>query len=735
MRRLLRFLTLRFLEDPKSIRNRDYISRKRTKMIFTFLFVFFFMWVLIFNVGQMTILGSIRGENLSEIADKKYTVDTVLEPNRGKIFDRNGSVLADNIESYKLIAVVSEKASEGIKEDGNMRHVVDKNKTADELSKYINLDKESIYKILDSKNAYQVEFGTNGKDISVEIKRKIEELNLPGIIFESSTKRYYPNGTLLGNFLGFAQSSGDDSDLVVGRLGVEKVFDYYLRGKSGRIIYARDAWGQIVSNVPKTEVQPIDGSDIYLTIDKNIQGYIDNSLADIQSKYNPESAFAVAVSAKTGEILGIGQTPAFNPNTKDNIEHAWTNAVYNSAVEPGSTLKTFTLALMIENGIYNPNKTYLSGSYAVNDAVIYDYNKVGWGVITQRHGFQESSNTLMLTLLADLGIDKLKIGLEKFGFGKTTGSLFENESAGQLAFGNKVSGSTTVFGQGSTVTPIQMLQAETAILNNGNMVRPYFLKHIHDNTTGENVNIGSAETVGTPISKETAEKVREELYGVVNGEWANGGRKYQLDGYSVSGKTGTAQVVDPETGTYYSSPYKVMHSFIGYAPSDNPEVIVYAAIKLPQKNAVKNYENAVKELFNPVMTSTLDYLNVQKEKEDLEKSTYTLSNYINTTINSSLTNITNQTDKVVVIGNGEKVIKQYPSPEETVNKSDTVFLVTAVDNIILPNFSGWSKVDVLKYAELSGLDITIEGNGYVKNQNIKHGTIVKMGDKITVKLS
>ena len=196
----------------------------------------------------MMLIGTVRGHNLSELADKKYKIDSSLQPNRGKIFDRNGNILADNIESYKIVAVVSDKATE---DDTNPRHVIDVDKTADELSKFIKLDKSKIKEILNKKGVYQVEFGTAGKDISVEDKKKIEELKLPGIEFIATTKRYYPNGSMLGNFLGFAQNS-PDSDLITGRLGVEKTFDYYLRGKEGHITYAKDAWGKLLL-VPKQE--------------------------------------------------------------------------------------------------------------------------------------------------------------------------------------------------------------------------------------------------------------------------------------------------------------------------------------------------------------------------------------------------------------------------------------------------------------------------------------------------
>lgn len=732
MKKFLRnIFTLGFLEDKKSLERKDYISRERTKMVFFIIFVFFFVWILIANIGQMMLIGTVRGQNLSELADKKYKIDTSLQPNRGKIYDRNGNILADNIESYKLVAVVSDKATE---DKDNPRHVVDIDKTARELAKYVKLDESKIKEALQKQGVYQVEFGTAGKDISVEDKKKIEDLKLPGISFIATTKRYYPNGSMLGNFLGFAQNS-PDSDLITGRLGVEKTFDYYLRGKEGHITYAKDAWGKVVSNIPKVEINPVDGADIYLTIDKNIQGYIDNTLKNIQEKYEPESAFAIVVGAKTGEILGMGQTPAFNPNTQENLESAWSNIFYNSAYEPGSTFKTFTLSIIMENNLYDPMKYYRSGSYKVEDTVIHDWNKVGWGTITQRHGFQQSSNTLMLTLLQELGTDKLKTGLEKFGFGKTTGALYNNEANGDLVFNNKVSASTTVFGQGSTVTAMQMVQAETAILNDGNMLTPYFLQKIYDKTINKDVNSGQRTIVGNPISKATADKMKEELYGVVNGSWAQGGKKYALDNYTVSGKTGTAQVVDSKSGTYYSSQYKVLHSFIGYAPSENPEVIVYTGMKLPNKNLADSFAKGSSEIFKPVMENTLNYLNVKKNDSSNEVTTYTMENYIGSSSTSSIEKLSKQTKNVILIGSGKTVINQFPSQNNIFKKDDKVFLFLSDENIQLPNFVGWSKAEVLSYKQLSGLDIEIEGNGYVKSQSIPAGRSVKKGESIKINFS
>ena len=726
-----KIITLKFLEDRKSLERKDYISRERTKIVFFLIFVFFFVWILILNIGQMMLIGTVRGHNLSELADKKYKIDSSLQPNRGKIYDRNGNILADNIESYKLVAVVSDKATE---DETNPRHVVDIDKTADELSKFIKLDKDKIKNILGKQGVYQVEFGTAGKDISVEDKKKIEELKLPGIEFIATTKRYYPNGSMLGNFLGFAQNS-PDSDLITGRLGVEKTFDYYLRGKEGHITYAKDAWGKVVSNIPKVEIKPVDGADIYLTIDKNIQGFIDNTLKDIQDKYEPESAFAIAVSPKTGEILGLGQTPAFNPNTQENLASAWSNIFYNSAYEPGSTLKTFTMSIMVENNIYKPDSYFRSGSYRVEDATISDWNKIGWGTITQRHGFQQSSNTLMLTLLNELGTEKLKTGLENFGFGKSTNSLYGNEATGDLVFNNKVSASTTVFGQGSTVTAMQMVQAETAILNDGQMLSPYFLQRVHDKTIDKDVNIGKRTVVGNPISKHTVDIMKEELYGVVNGTWAQGGKKYAVENYSVSGKTGTAQVVDPKTRTYYNSPYKVMHSFIGYAPSEDPQVILYVGMKLPSKDLGASYANGASEIFKPIMENTLNYLNVKKSNESQVTQSYQMDNFVGQSYNSTLVKLQQKTKNIITIGSGENITGQYPSVGNLIKQDERVFLLVSKENIIIPNFIGWSKIDVLNYAKLSGLDIETEGNGIAKQQSIPAQRVMKKGDKIKIKFS
>ena len=226
--------------------------------------------------------------------------------------------------------------------------------------------------------------------------------------------------------------------------------------------------------------------------------------------------------------------------------------------------------------------------------------------------------------------------------------------------------------------------------------------------------------------------MKEELYGVVNGEWATGGKRYSIENYSVSGKTGTAEVVDPKTGTYYKSPYKVLHSFIGYAPSENPEVILYVGMKLPSKKLAESSANGASEIFKPIMQNIL---NVKKTSSDENLQNYMMDNFQGKNINEVISKLSTQTKNIVVIGSGDEVLGQFPSQGNILKKDDKVFLLSSNENMILPNFLGWSKADVLNYAELAGLNIETEGNGYVRQQSVPAKSVVKKRDNIKIKFS
>ena len=359
----------------------------------------------------------LHGYNLQAEAANKYARETVLAAERGRILDRNGNIIAEDTLSYRLIAVVSRKLLQLIQK--TPRHVVDARKTAKILAQYISWDEEKIYQQLTKKgdqDPYQVEFGSAGRSISHEVKEAIDAHDLPGIIFTSDKKRYYPNGPFAAHLIGYAakEEQADGTFKTVGKMGLEKTYNKELTGENGKVKYESDIFGYLLANSEKM-VQPAkDGSDIYLTLDKTIQNFLEDAMNRVEETYNPESMVAVVADPKTGEILAMSQRPTFDPDTRIGLESDWLNKAIEDVLEPGSTMKTFTLAAAIDSGNWHPNATYKSGRYTLYDRTIRDHNDVGWGSITYLEGFQRSSNTAMAYMLEIMGSDTYLEYLDTF---------------------------------------------------------------------------------------------------------------------------------------------------------------------------------------------------------------------------------------------------------------------------------------------------------------------------------
>lgn len=244
------------------------------------------------------------------------------------------------------------------------------------------MDEEKIYERLNpSKDLYQVEFGLAGRGISHEVKKKIEELNLPGILLYSDKKRYYPNGAFASHLIGFALRETDDdgNSSVVGKMGLEYIYDKQLTGTDGKLTYQRDARNYLLPSSDKVIQEAQDGNDIYLTIDKTIQNFLEEAMTRVNDEYKPQSMVAVVANPKTGEILAMSQRPTFNPDTRTGLDGNWLNDVVENTIEPGSTFKTFTVAAAIDSNNWHPNATYQSGQYKVYNDTIRDHNRYGWG--------------------------------------------------------------------------------------------------------------------------------------------------------------------------------------------------------------------------------------------------------------------------------------------------------------------------------------------------------------------
>ena len=703
------------------------------------LFVIFglLFFVLLCRYFTIEISGEVNGQPLAAKAQQKYNREGILQASRGIIKDRNGIVVAEDTAAYTLIAVLDKKMTTNPKKP---QHVTDLSKTAEKLAKYINLDENEIYSILKDgkkKDKFQVEFGKAGRDINYDTKKKIESLNLPGITFFRDSKRFYPNGIFASHVVGYAdrveQKGG--SYKSTGKMGIEEEYNNELTGTNGKINYESDLWGYILPDGKEKITAAQNGNDVYLTIDQKIQTFLEDAMENVAKEYKPKKIIAVVADPKTGEILAMGQRPSFDPKTKEGIEQSWHNEAVETSFEPGSTMKIFTLAAAVQEGVFNPNEQYQSGSYKVTkkDKAIHDHNYSGWGTITYLEGVQRSSNTAFARIAKEkLGFSRFREYLTKFGFDKPTGIELPNETSGKIQFTYPIEKITTAYGQGTAITPIQQIQAATAVANNGKMMKPHIVEKIVNHDTGKSIEETTPDVVSTPISAETAKKVRDILETVVTSPKGTGGR-YKIDGYSVAGKTGTANIPGPD-GQYLSGVNNYIFSFLGMAPKDDPKLIVYVAVQQPDLEGMDAGQGAipVSAIFNPVMKNSLHYLNIQPSK--LEKAEVNkLANLKGQSVDTTVKDLKEKGFEPFVLGSGAKIVGQLPKAGTVILEGEKVIIKTAGERKA-PDMTGWSLRDVMKVATLADLNLNSKGKGFVTQQNIKPKSLLRTGDYLIVDL-
>jgi len=692
--------------------------------------------LLFLRIVTIQLTGEVEGKVLATKAAAMYQKESAIAASRGKILDVNGNIIAEDTLSYRIVAIISAQATQDPKKP---RHVVDKEKTAKILAKYIPMEENKIYERLkmektpSGKERYQVEFGSAGRGISHQVMTEISKEKLPGILFVRDLKRYYPNGVFASHLIGFAVKEEFDEGKRIetnGKMGLEQYYNDQLTGKDGKVEYKSDLFGYLLPNSEKMIKPAKDGYDIHLTLDKTIQNFLEDAMNRVEKKYTPESMIAVVANPQTGEILAMSQRPTFDPDSRDTENMKWLNQVIEETIEPGSTMKTFTLASAVDSGKWAPNATYQSGQYTVFDRTIRDHNQVGWGKISYLEGFQRSSNTAMAHLLEQIGDDTFIKYLNKFGFGQKTGIDLPNEASGTILNKYPIQRVTTTYGQGSTVTPIQLVQAMTAIANDGKMMQPYVIDKIVDPNTKKTIENHKPIVAGQPVTAETAKYVREILASTVTSE--NGtATNFKLDEYEVAGKTGTAQI-PKENGSYYWGKNEFLYSFLGMAPVDDPQLIVYVAVKKPELSPTETGSMPVSEIFKDVTSKSLKYLNINPENVEKAK-TVQIKDYINGSLDKAQIELVNKGLEPIIIGEGGKIIDQYPKAGVHIAEGQLVFLKTAGVSE-LPAFDNWSLRNVLIYKSMSGLPIEIVGEGYVESQSVSPGLTITDSAPIVVKL-
>ncbi|NMD69404.1 penicillin-binding protein [Bacillus sp. DNRA2] len=686
-------------------------------VIFSLLF-----FVLITHYITIQVSGEAKGESLAAKAQQKYTKERVIEASRGTIFDRNEEAIAKDTTSYTVIAILDKKMTT---DPDKPKHVVDKEMTAEKLAKILPISKSEILEALSQKGRFQVEFGMAGRDISHQMKTEIEAMKLPGITFIRDKKRFYPNGVFASHLVGFVEKkeNKDGTNKTVGALGIESSLNDVLTGKNGSVKYDSDLWGYLLPDGEEKVVPAQNGDDIYLTIDKKIQTFLEDALNKVAEEYKPKKIIAVVADPKTGEILAMGQRPTFHPKTREGIEKSWHNEAIENSFEPGSTMKIFTLAAAVEEGVFNPNEYYQSGSYRVtpNSKAIRDHNGSGWGTISFLEGVQRSSNVAFARIANEkLGFDRYREYLTKFGFEQPTGIDLPNETSGKIVYQYPIDKITTAFGQGTAITPIQQVQAATAVANGGKMMQPYVVSKIVDPNTGKVIKSGQPKVAGTPISAETAKEVRDILETVITSPKGTGNR-YKIDGYDVVGKTGTAQI--PGAKGYLTGASNYIFSFLGMAPKDDPKLIVYVAVQQPELESYFDGSIPVSMIFNSVMKNSLQYLNIKPAT--MEKAeTNNMPDLTASSLDKALAEISKKGLEAVVIGDGDLILEQYPAKNTAILEGEKVILKTD-GSLVIPDLSGWSRREAMTLAKMADLKLTVTGNGYVVGQNIAQGTQVE----------
>ena len=598
----------------------------------------------------------IDNENIYSKAVELWQRSFPVEANRGLILDSDGEVLATNLTTSSLVVVPSQ-----IKDVAN---------TAVSLSKVLGVSSELMHEKITKRVSIQ-RIQPEGRQLDDEKARQIDRLKLPGVYLIKDTKRYYPNNNYLAQTIGFV---GIDNQ---GLLGLELKYDKYLTGNNGSINYFMDAKSHNLDIYPSQYASPSSGFNMQLTIDGDIQDIVERELNNAYDTYNPDGIWALAMDPRSGKILGMASKPDYNPNDYKNADPD----VYNQNIpiwksyEPGSTFKILTFSAALNENLFDMDKDtyYDKGFEIVGGARIKSWKKGGHGLQTFREVLQNSSNPGFVEIGKRLGKDKLYKYVKDFGLTKKTGIDLPGESKG-IMFGydafNELEQATVSFGQGISITPLQLVTAISACVNGGNLYTPYIVDKIQNSYTNEIIYETKPNKVRQVITKETSKKVQDALEGVVSD---GGGKNAYIDGYRIGGKTGTAQKA--VNGSYVNGGYIL--SFVGIAPIDDPQIVLYLAMDNP-KNCVQYGGTTVAPIARKMLVDILPSMNVEKVTSQRPKAynfmdvpSTTVENYIGKTKRE----VSSPLLKFEFVGDGSKVIDQLPRVGTKVSEGSTIVIM------------------------------------------------------------
>ncbi len=619
--------------------------------------------------GRMFQLQVLKKEELYKLAAQQHHIQVPLVPKRGTIYDQKENELAVSIEVDSVYA--------------DPRKVVDAERTANDVASILQMDRMELQRRLKSRRSFE----WIQRKISPREADEIKALQLSGIYFLRENRRFYPNSQLAAHIIGFV---GLDSK---GLEGVEFQYDSRLNGGSLVWTMGRDAFGrEIVMGEPLFEKED-HHQNVILTLDKHIQHMVETELSSAVQKWRAKGGMAIAMDPQTGKVLAMVSYPFFNPNQfLQYPSKFWRNRAVSDTFEPGSLFKAFLAAAALEEGVVRPSDSFFceNGSYVVYDRTIHDHSKHGW--LTFQQIIKFSSNIGASKVGEKIGKERFYRYICAFGFGEKIGIDLPGEAKGILhhpRYWPPVALDTISFGQGISVTAIQLVTAISAIANGGFLMKPYVVERIKDEK-GEVKQSFQPEVMRKVISEETAKKVTALLKTTT--EKGGTGEAAVPVGYEVAGKTGTAQKADPSLGGY--SEDRFTSAFMGFAPAEDPKIVLLIVVDEPQGS---NYGGVVAApVFKAIMEKTLPYLNVHP------KGTLIVKKAPDAILN-------------------QETLETGPLREETkVGK--------AVGKVVMPDLTGLSMRNALSRIEGKGLIIKVSGKGRVVEQTPKAGTVIEKGD-------
>lgn len=670
---------------------------------------------------------TVNGQNLSARTKQLYKRNQVIKATRGTIYDRNGLAIAEDSHLYTIYAILDKSS---INYKNKPEYVVNKSETAEKLATVLPMSADKIYRYLNPKQkAFQVQFGTAGSGLTSKQKKKIEAMKLPGIKFLATPSRLYPNGNFASHIVGLAQPVYDkktNAQNLVGTMGIEAYFNKTLTGTDGYRISSVDASEYQMPNGNQVYKPVKNGNNLYLTLDSQLQSYLESHMTDVQKAYDPTSITAVVEDMKTGKILAASQRPTFNPQTKKGLTKAYRNILVQDTYEPGSVFKVLSFPAVVNSGNYNPNEYYRSGSVNVGGSTIHDWLTSGWGTIPFSQAFERSSNTGFVKLEQKMGAKTWNKYLKKFHIGQKTGITLPGEQPGFISFKTPVDQAITAFGQAVTVNVMQMMQAYSSLANNGQMVKPQLVNKITD-SNGKTLKGYEIKKVGSKIySNKTKKVVLANMKRVLNKQ-SGTGNAYKMGNADIAVKTGTAQIANPKGGGYLKGDSNYIFSVVGVYPTKDPRYCIYLTIKQPHL-AGTTAEKILASIFKPMMSRI-----ITMAKSDNSTTTVSVPNFKNMTVAQASAKAKQVGLNLVKVGEKDRITAQGIKSSEKLESGDKIFVYTS-GKINCPDMKGWSFNDLHQFSNVSGIKLSIKGTGTVTSQSVAKGAELKSGEKIKVNL-